>query len=92
MASTDAEVRYEAAGACSELQEEEAVPHLAKLVNDPDVDVQMIAIQALGNIGNTQAKECLECCLNHASEAIRQAAEQALRELEMKEGPLSFRI
>jgi len=91
LASTDAEVRYEAAGACGELEEEETtVPCLTKLISDPDVDVQMAAIQALGKIGGTTAKECLERCLNDASEAIRQAAEQALNELETKEAPLSF--
>jgi len=91
LASTDVEVRYEAAGACGELEEEEAtVPCLLKLINDPDVDVQMAAIQALGKIGGTAAKECLESCLNNTSEAIRQAAEQALNELEAKETPLSF--
>ncbi len=91
LASADAEVRYEAAGACGELEEEETVPGLIKLVNDPDADAQMAAIQALGKIGGTQAKECLECCLNNTSEAIRQIAEQALNELEAKEAPLPFR-
>jgi len=91
LASTDTEVRYEAAGACGELEEEEAtVPCLIKLIDDPDVDVQMAAIQALGKIGGTTAKECLESCLNNTSEAIHQAAEQALNELEAKETPLSF--
>lgn len=93
LASADAEVRYEAAGACGELEkEEQAVPHLIKLVNDPDTDVQMAAIRALGKIGGTKAKECLERCLNSAREAIRQAAQQALNELKTKEDPLSFRL
>lgn len=91
LASTDVEVRYEAAGACGELEEEEAtVPCLIRLINDPDIDVQMAAIQALGKIGGITAKECLERRLDDASEAIRQAAEQALKELEAKETPLSF--
>ncbi len=82
--NADAEVRYEAAGACGELEEEETVPHLIKLINDPDTDVQMAAIQALGKIGGTKAKECLQSCLNNTSEAIRQAAEQVLNKLETK--------
>ena len=92
LTNADAEVRYEAAGACGELEEEAAVPCLIKLVNDPDVDVQMAAIQALGKIGGNQAKECLELCLNHTSEAVRQTAEQVLNELEAQEDPLSFRL
>ncbi len=92
LASADAEMRYEAASACGELEEEKEapVPYLIKLVNDPDADVQMVAIQALGKIGGTKAKECLEHCLNSTSEAIRQSAEQALNELKTKEDPLSF--
>ena len=55
------------------------------LINDPDIDVQMAAIQALGKIGGTRAKECLELCLNNEIEVIRQTAEQALHDLEIKE-------
>ncbi|MBI4180369.1 MAG: HEAT repeat domain-containing protein, partial [Chloroflexi bacterium] len=90
LANTDSEVRYEAAGACGEMEEEAAVPHLTRLVKDPDVDVQMAAIRALGKIGGTMAKECLESYLDNISEAIRQAAEQALLELETKADQLLF--
>jgi len=90
--STDAEVRYEAAGACGGLGEKEAVSHLMKLIRDPDVDVRLAAIQTLGKIGGTKAKECLEQCLDNSSEAIQQAAEQALRELEIEEDLFSFRV
>jgi hypothetical protein len=92
LTNADVEVRYEAAGACGELEGEAAVPCLIKLVNDSDVDIQMAAIQALGKIGGNQAKECLEQCLNHTSEAVRQTAEQVLNELEAQEDPLSFRL
>jgi len=90
LASADAEVRYETAGACGELEEEGAVPHLIELINDPDADVQMAAIQALGKIGGTKAKECLKHCLNNASEATRRTAEQVLNELNAREAPLFF--
>lgn len=92
LGSTSAEIRYEAAGACGELGEEEATPHLIELIADADTDVQLAAIQALGKIGDTEAKEHLEQCLNSPSEVIRQAAEQALQELEAWEDPLSFRF
>lgn len=82
LSNAEAEIRYEAAGACGELGEKEAVPHLIELVSDPDIDVQLAAIQALGKIGGNKAKECLEQCLNSPSEAIQQAAEQSLCELE----------
>ncbi len=92
LASADAEIRYEAAKACGDLEEEKAVPCLIKLINDPDVDVRMVAIQALGKIGGTKAKECLEHCLNSANAAIHQTAKQVLSELEAKEASLPFRI
>lgn len=82
LTSADVEVRYEAAGACGELGEKEAVPYLIGLASDPDVEVQLAAIKALGRIGAPEAKGCLEQCLDSPSEIVRQAAEQALYELE----------
>jgi HEAT repeat protein len=90
--NTDAEVRYEAAGACGELGEEAAVPALIGLVSDPDIDVRMAAIQALGKVGGAKAKECLQRCLNNTNEAIRETARHALDELMTIEEPLSFRF
>ncbi|HEY55188.1 MAG TPA: HEAT repeat domain-containing protein [Dehalococcoidia bacterium] len=92
LTSADAEMRYEAAGACGELGEKEAAPYLVELITDPDVDVQLAAIRALGKIGGPEAKDCLEQCLNESGEVARHAAEQALKELEAGEDPLSFRI
>ncbi|MFC2017298.1 HEAT repeat domain-containing protein [Chloroflexota bacterium] len=92
LANADAEIRYEAVGACSELGEEEAIPHLIELINDPDTDVKMAAIQALGKIGGSEAKKCLEQCLDNPNEVVQQAAEQALDELEAAEDLFSFRI
>ena len=90
LGNPDAEIRYEAAGACGELGDEEAVPYLIELVSDPDIEVQLVAIQALGQIGGTKAKNCLEQCLDDPSEVIQQAAERALYELAEGEGPFSF--
>ena len=91
LANTEAEIRYEAGGACGEIGVEEAIPYLIALTNDSDIDVQMAAIQALGKIGGCEAKGHLEQCLDSSSEAIRQTAEQALQELETWEDPFSFR-
>ncbi len=88
----DPEMRYEAVGACGELEEMEAVPHLVELVNDPDIDVRLATIQTLGKIGGTEAKQCLNQCLNNHSQAVSQAAEQALLEIEAVAGPFSFRV
>jgi HEAT repeat protein len=90
LASADAKMRYEAAGACGELGEEEAVPGVIRLMNDPDTEVQLAAVRALGRIGGSEAKECLQNCLRNPDETLRQAAEQALHELEAEEDPLSL--
>lgn len=88
LSNDDAEIRYEAAGACGELGEEEAASYLCDIVNDPDVDVRLAAIHALGKIGGPEAKGCLEKCLNHPDEAIQKAAKQALSQLEAEGDPL----
>jgi HEAT repeat protein len=84
-------MRYEASGACGELGEIEAIPSLIELINDPDTEVQLAAIQALGKIGGSEAKESLEECLNSSNEVICEAAEEALNELEADEDPFSFK-
>ena len=91
LSSAEAEMRYEAAGACGELGEAEAVPYLIKRTGDPDVDVQVAALRALGKIGGSEAKKCLQQNQNSPSEVICQAAEQALNELEAEENPFTFR-
>ena len=88
--SRDAELRYEAAVACGELGEEEAVPTLILLTDDSDTDVQLAAVQALGNIGGNEAREHLEKCLESPTEAMRQIAAHALHELEVLAEPLSL--
>lgn len=88
LSSTDAELRYEAAGACAELEAEEAVFLLIRLVDDSDADVQMAAIRALGKIGNNEAKEYLERCLESDSQLIREAVAEALQVLETEDDVL----
>ena len=93
MDNDDPEIRYEAAGACGELEEEDCVTGLIKLVNDDDdADVRLAAIRALGKIGSPVSKECLLLCLESNSEAIRDAAENALQMMDAADDPLSFRM
>ena len=89
----DPEIRYEAAGACGELEDERAVPALIKLANgDDDIDVQMAAIQSLGKIGSLSARECLKLCLESHNDAVKEAAEEALQNIDASDDPLSFRM
>ncbi|NLE09444.1 MAG: HEAT repeat domain-containing protein, partial [Dehalococcoidales bacterium] len=75
----DAAVRFEAAGACGELESPEAVPALVTLAeNDEDIEVRCAAIQALGKIGSPPAQEYIQLCLKSSNDAVREAAEDAL--------------
>lgn len=75
-------IRFEAARACGELEVSAAVPKLVALLDDDsDVEVQEMSIWALGRIGGTAAREVLEACLDHETEAINLAATEALEEL-----------
>jgi HEAT repeat protein len=89
--SSDAETRYEAATALGEMGEEESVPYLADLIEDPDLDVQMAVIRALGQIGGAQARRHLQTAMKSESEATKQAASEALDELESEENPFDVR-
>jgi HEAT repeat protein len=89
LGSDEAELRYEAAEACGELEQEEATPYLIELTSDKDISVQLMAIQSLGKIGGRAAREHLEQRLSHPDEPVRDAVRQALEELLFGEDPLN---
>ena len=90
--NTDPAMRYEAANACREMGEEEAVPHLAVLLRDDDLEVQVSAIHALGAIGGTKAKRLLRQCVNSfPNNAAGEAAQAALDMIDLEEFPLHFK-
>ena len=81
------EIRFEAARACGELEAREAVSKLVFLIEeDPDLEVQEMAIWAIGRIGGPQARDALESCLDNEVDAIALAAEEALDELNLFDG------
>jgi HEAT repeat protein len=81
------EIRFEAARACGELEAREAVSKLVFLIEeDPDLEVQEMAIWAIGRIGGPQARDALESCLDSDVDAIALAAEEALDELNLFDG------
>jgi len=90
LSSPEAETRYEAAGACGELCDDEAVPHLIKLTADSDVDVQRAAIAALGSIGGSKAKNYLTKLSKNADEIVSDAAEQALQQIETEQDSFAY--
>ncbi len=80
--SPNPEMRFEAARACGELENAEAVPKLIHLIGDPDRQVQEAAIWALGQIGGEEARQALQFCCESDDEFLREVAEDALAELE----------
>ena len=65
-------MRYEAANACGALGDESTVPHLFRLIDDDDFEVQISAIQALGNVGGSLATRALLQCLETGDEALEE--------------------
>lgn len=92
LASCDVEMRFEAAEACGELGSDEVAPHLVRLISDIDSQVQLSAIAALGHIAGSEAEEALRKCLEHPDEHIREAAKEALEEVEQSGEPFSFKF
>lgn len=80
--SESPEMRFEAARAAGSLALEEAVPMLIHLANEPDYEVKVQSILALGEIGTNEAKRALSNIAEAASEAededLVELAEEAL--------------
>ena len=78
------EIRFEACRACGELEAKNAVARLITLIeDDADIEVQEMAIWALGRIGGDLAREALEACLELEQPVLVQAAEESLDELNL---------
>jgi HEAT repeat protein len=83
------EMRHAAAFAAGEIGEEAAVPQLRRMaLQDPDREVQLAAIRSLGVIGGAQARVALQGVLYEGDEALQEAIEEAMQEIEFAEDPL----
>lgn len=89
--SEESEIRYEAVVACGYLAEEQAVPNLVPLLTDPDDEVRRATATALGEIGGTDARAALTDLANRAEPALKEAALEALTQLDFEDDPLSIR-
>jgi HEAT repeat protein len=92
MDNADAEIRYEAAGACGEIGMEESVSHLVEHIHDPDIEMRMAVIQSLAKIGGSEAKKSLQRVARDENIAIREAIEQALSEIDTMEDMTLFQM
>ena len=85
-----AAMRYEAAKACGELDDDEAAPHLVPLLLDDDLQVQLAAIGAFGKIGGPVATRALKRCLTKGEPVLEDAAREALESIQALEDPMGF--
>ena len=89
MESRAPEMRHAAAYAAGEIGEEEAVQHLKRMaVDDPDKDVQLVAVRAIGEIGGDQAKVALKAILYEGDDSLQEAVEEAMSEIAFNDDPL----
>jgi HEAT repeat protein len=79
-------MRYEAARAAGELEARTAVGTLARLLDDPDREVQEMAIWALGQIGGKRARSLLADLAAGDDANLAEVAADALEELEWMHG------
>ena len=83
------EMRHAAAFAAGEIGEEQAVPQLRRMaLQDPDREVQLAAIRSLGSIGGALARVALQGVLYEGEEALREAIEAAMEEIDFDDDPL----
>jgi HEAT repeat protein len=83
------EMRHAAAFAAGEIGEEDAVPQLRRMaLEDPDREVQLAAIRSLGAIGGATARVALQGVLYEGDDALREAIEEAMAELDFGDDPL----
>jgi HEAT repeat protein len=83
------EMRHAAAFAAGEIGEEQAVPQLRRMaIEDPDREVQLAAIRSLGSIGGAQARVALQGILYEGDDALREAVEEAMEEIDFGDDPL----
>jgi HEAT repeat protein len=83
------EMRHAAAFAAGEIGDEEAVPQLKRMaVEDPDREVQLAAIHAMGAIGGPRARVALKSVLYEGDDELQGAIEEAMEEIAFNEDPL----
>lgn len=86
LGSSDSAMLFEAVRASGELEIENALPDLIRLLGDEDVEIRDAAVWALGRIGGREARRALKACCASDDEDLAEAAEDALAELDFLAG------
>lgn len=88
--SENAEFRYEAARAAGLIASGRAIVPLITRLDDADLEVRLAAIGALGEIGGDVARKALQRCAKSEDEAMRDAANEVLDEMDLDSDPLTI--
>jgi HEAT repeat protein len=89
MESRVPEMRHAAAFAAGEIGDEQAVQSLKRLaIVDPDHQVQLAAVHALGEIGGPLARVALKSVLYEGDDDLREAIQEAMNDIAFNEDPL----
>lgn len=83
-------MRFEAARASGEMQLRRAVGTLIRMTSEPDVDLQIMAVWALGQIGGERAERLLERLAAGEDEVLRTAAVNAIEEVQFAARPMDM--
>jgi len=82
-------MRHAAAFAAGQIGEESSIPYLQRAaINDPDQEVRLAAVQALGEIGGQKASVALKSVLYEGHDDLRTAVEEAMQEIAFNDDPL----
>lgn len=84
--SSDNGMRFEATRASGELELADAVPELIGFLQEDDIELRDSAVWALGRIGGPEARRALQACVESTDEDLREAAEDALAEIDVYAG------
>ena len=90
--SASAAMRYEAARASGELGLRQAVPVLAQMIKDVDLQIHEASIWSLGQIGGPNAKRILSDAYADADEETVDALDEAMAEIALQEGSLDLTL
>jgi HEAT repeat protein len=82
----DSELRTEAASAAAFVEDQRVLPYLYESAEDDELELQLSAIAALGEIGGQEARRFLRDLRDSSESDITDAAEDALANASLSEG------
>ena len=88
METDEPSIRYEAVTAAGLLGDETTVPYLISILDDYEIGVLLAVISSLGLIGGELAGRALRKCLGSGDDAIEEAVNEALQQIEFYNDPI----